>query len=56
MTDTELRNWLDACTKMEFHVKSAKARCSWKAGSVKPILNSRGERIVRAGSSSRTAA
>jgi hypothetical protein len=32
MTDTELRDWLDACTKMEVHVKPAKARRSWKSG------------------------
>jgi len=28
MTDAQLHDWLDACTKMELHVKPAKARRS----------------------------
>ncbi len=47
MTDTELRDWLDACTKMEFHVKPAKARRSWKAGALEAEieLKSRASRL-----------
>jgi hypothetical protein len=29
MTDAQLRDWIDACDKMETWVKSAKARRSW---------------------------
>jgi hypothetical protein len=31
MTDAQLRDRLDACAKMELHVKPAKARRSWKS-------------------------
>jgi len=30
MTDDQLRDWIDACTRMEKWVKPAKARRSWK--------------------------
>ncbi len=31
MTDAQLRDWLEACAKMELHVKPAKARRSWRS-------------------------
>ena len=30
MTDDQLRDWIDACEKMESWVKASKARRSWK--------------------------
>jgi len=30
MSDEQLRDWVDACRKMELYVKPAKARRSWK--------------------------
>jgi len=35
MTDAELRDWIDACDKMEVSVKPAKARRSWKSSGAK---------------------
>jgi len=32
MTDEQLLDWIDACTKMEMFVKPNKARRSWKQG------------------------
>jgi hypothetical protein len=32
MSIEQLREWIDACTKMELWVKPAKARRSWKLG------------------------
>jgi hypothetical protein len=34
MTDAQLRDWLDACAKMELHVKPPKARRSWKSAAL----------------------
>ncbi len=32
MSDAQLDDWVDACTKMELHIKHPKARRSWKEG------------------------
>jgi hypothetical protein len=44
MTAEELRDWLEACEKMEIHVKPAKARRAWKSSgaAVRAELERRG--------------
>jgi hypothetical protein len=50
MTDAQLEEWIDACDKMEFYGKPAKARRSWKEGRAEALAeierrNRKGRRI-----------
>ena len=50
MTDTELRDWIDACEKMECWVKPAKARRTWKAARADAIAELERRRARNSGS------